>query len=144
MKTTRLEPGVLPGLAAMLGEAGLPTTDLADGGRIFFRFDDGEFAGYGGLEGDGADRLLRSLVVVPDRRREGIGRAMLAALEQEAAMLGVGRLHLLTTTAAEFFSANGYTVADRLAAPASIAASREFSSLCPASAAYLIKTLDPA
>lgn len=57
-------------------------------------------------------------------------------------MLGVGRLHLLTTTAADFFKANGYAAAHRSAAPVSITASREFISLCPASAAYLVKTLD--
>lgn len=143
MQAIRLNPGALSALAALLGDAGLPTSDLAEGERIFFRFDDESLAGYGGIEGDGADRLLRSLVVIPDRRREGIGRAMLAALEQEATMLGVERLHLLTTTAAEFFKANAYTVADRLTAPAAIAASREFASLCPTSAAYLMKTLDP-
>lgn len=144
MQATRLDPDALSGLATLLAEAGLPTTDLAEGGRSFFRFDDVGLVGYGGLEGDGADRLLRSLVVVPDRRREGIGCVMLAALEQQAVLLGVERLHLLTTTAADFFKANGYAVADRLTAPVSIAASREFTSLCPASAAYLAKTLDPA
>lgn len=144
MKATRLDSGALPDLAAMLVDAGLPTSDLADAGRVFFRFDDDRLAGYGGLEGDGADRLLRSLVVAPDRRREGVGRVMVAVLEQEAAVLGVGRLHLLTTTAAEFFKGNGYATANRVAAPASITASHEFTALCPASAAYLIKTLDAA
>lgn len=144
MKATRLDPGALSDLTAMLVDAGLPASDLAEAGRTFFRFDDNGLTGYGGLEGDGADRLLRSLVVVPDRRRTGAGGTMLGVLEKEAVMLGVGRLHLLTTTAAEFFKANGYGVADRLTAPASITASREFRSLCPASATYLAKTLDPA
>lgn len=144
MMVIRLAPDALTDLATMLADAGLPTADLAEAGRIFFRFDEDKLAGYGGLEGDGVDRLLRSLVVVPDRRREGIGRAMLAALEREAAVLGVQRLHLLTTTAEEFFKANGYVAADRLMAPSTIAASREFTALCPASAAYLVKTLDPA
>ena len=144
MKATRLDPGALSDLATKLADAGLPIADLAEAGRIFFRFDDDRLAGYGGLEGAGADRLLRSLVVAPDRRREGVGRIMLAVLEQEAAVLGVGRLHLLTTTAAEFFKRNGYAAADRLTAPVSIAASREFTALCPTSAAYLVKTLDPA
>jgi len=144
MQVTRLDPRALSGLAAMLAGSGLPVADLSEAERIFFRFDDDRLAGYGGIEGSGADRLLRSLVVIPDRRREGIGRAMLAALEQETATLGVERLHLLTTTAAKFFKADGYAVADRLTAPASITASREFTSLCPANAAFLIKTLDPA
>jgi hypothetical protein len=35
----------------------------------------------------------------------------------------------------------GYVAADRPSAPSTIAGSREFSSLCPASAAYLVKAL---
>ena len=49
-------------------------------------------------------------------------------------------LHLPTTTAAPFFRALGYADADRAEAP-SAATSREFTSLCPASATYLVKEL---
>ncbi len=66
---------------------------------------------------------------------------MVVSLEQEARDLGVQRLHLLTTTAAPFFLAMGYVAADRDEAPLTIAGSREFTSLCPASAAYLVKAL---
>jgi N-acetylglutamate synthase-like GNAT family acetyltransferase len=89
----------------------------------------------------GSDRLLRSLVVVADHRGAGIGRAMLALLEGEARRLGVERLRLLTNTAAPFFRVNGYAGADRAAAPPTVAASREFTALCPASATYLVKAL---
>lgn len=83
MQATRLDPGALSDLAAMLVDAGLPTSDLADAGRIFFRFDDNGLTGFGGLEGDGADRLLRSLVVVPDRRRTGVGGTMLGCWKRK-------------------------------------------------------------
>ena len=86
-------------------------------------------------------RLLRSLVVVAERRSTGLGLAMLALLEDEARRLGVERLHLLTNTAAPFFRANGYAEADCIAAPPMIAASREFTTLCPASATYFVKAL---
>lgn len=138
---TPLDAASLGGLAALLTAAGLPVSDLAEPGRVFFQFDDGALAGFGGIEGDGPDRLLRSLVVPADRRGQGLGSAMLAALETRARGLDVARLHLLTTTAAQFFAANGYAAADRARAPASIAASREFTALCPASAAYLVKAL---
>lgn len=138
----RLDPANLGELANALAAEGLPVADLAGPGRIFFRFDDGTLAGYGGLEGTGADRLLRSLVVPFGRRYAGVGSSLLAALEKEAVALGVARLHLLTTTAAPFFRAHGYVDAPRAAAPATIAASAEFTALCPASAAYLIKTLE--
>ncbi len=142
LRTTPLDPTSSDELRDALADAGLPVSDLAEPGRAFFRFDDDAgLVGFGGLEGDGADRLLRSLLVVADRRGAGLGRAMLAALEAGAGEIGVARLHLLTTTAAPFFTANGYAAADRATAPAAIAASREFTALCPASAAYLVKAL---
>ncbi|QQV79356.1 GNAT family N-acetyltransferase (plasmid) [Sphingomonas aliaeris] len=136
---TRLRPDELGELARLLDAACLPSADLAESDRMFFRFGVDHIVGYGGLEGEGTDRLLRSVVVLPDRRGLGVGRAMVAAFEQEARELGVQRLHLLTTTAAPFFSAMGYAAADRDTAPSAIASSREFTSLCPASADYLVK-----
>lgn len=136
-----LHPGELMALARLLNAASLPSTDLAEPDRVFFRFGIDHVVGYGGLEGEGTHRLLRSVVVLPGRRGAGVGRAIVAALEQEARELGVQRLHLLTTTAAPFFGAMGYVAADRGAAPPTIAASREFTSLCPASADYLVKAL---
>ncbi len=138
---TRLDPNELTGLAWLLNTASLPSADLAEPDRVFFRFDANSLVGYGGLEGEGADRLLRSILVLPDRRGAGIGHTLVATLEQEARTLGVQRLHLLTTSAAVFFHSLGYTAADRHAAPPAIAATREFTSLCPASATYLVKAL---
>lgn len=140
LRATALEPDNLGELAAALTAVGLPTADLNDPGRMF-GFDDHAFAGFGGIEGDGPDRLLRSVVVAPRRRNTGLGRVILSLLEDQARALGVIRLHLLTTTAAPFFAANGYNAADRAMAPAPVAASAEFASLCPASAAYLVKLL---
>ena len=82
-------------LREALAAAGLPVADLDAPGRRFYAFDDGR-AGYGGLEGEGEDRLLRSMVVTQDCRGQGLGRAMLAQLEAEACRLGARRLHLLT------------------------------------------------
>jgi len=97
--------------------------------------------GFAGLKTDGADRLLRSLVVLPSRKRQGHGGLLVAHVESLARRDGVERLHLLTTTVAEFFRARGYRPANREDAPPAIAASAQFSSLCPGSAAYLVKDL---
>lgn len=142
LRVGRLDPDSLGELRDALAASGLPVADLAESGRTFFRFDDDAgLVGYGGFEGEGADRLLRSLLVVADRRGDGLGRSLLALLENVARVMRVERLHLLTNTAASFFAANGYAAADRAVAPAPIAASREFTALCPASAAYLVKAL---
>lgn len=131
MVVTMLRSGDLDEMAGLLTAAKLPIADLSEPGRTFFRFDDAEgLIGYGGLEGEGADR-----------RGRGIGRAIIAALEQQAREFGVGHLHLLTTTAASFFRSLGFADASRESAPATIAASHEFTALCPASATYLVKAL---
>lgn len=141
MTITRLGVSELAELAWFLNEARLPSADLAEPGRLFFRINAEGLVGFGGLEGEGADRLLRSVLVLPGYRGVGIGRGLVAVLEQAARQLGVQRLHLLTTTASRFFRTMGYEEADRRAAPSGIAASREFTSLCPASATYLVKAL---
>ena len=142
MVVTMLRSGDLDEMAAPLTAAKLPIADLGEPGRTFFRFDDAEgLIGYGGLEGEGADRLLRSIVVVTNRRGRGSGRAIIAALEQQARAAGVVHLHLLTTTATSFFRSLGFADASRECAPATISTSHEFTALCPASAAYLVKAL---
>lgn len=142
MLTAEPVTGQDAGLIAALNAERLPTEDLNQPGRRFHRFmDEQGLVGFGGLEGHGPDRLIRSVVTAPARRGQGLGRALLAALEAAARQDGAERLHLLTTTAAPFFARNGYQAADRRTAPDAIAASREFISLCPASAAYLTKTV---
>ncbi|MBA4001534.1 arsenic resistance N-acetyltransferase ArsN2 [Brevundimonas sp.] len=144
MLTAEPVAGEDAGLIAALTAEHLPTEDLNQPGRRFHRFiDEQGLVGFGGLEGHGPDRLIRSIVTAPGRRGQGLGRVLLAALEAAARQDGVERLHLLTTTAAPFFIRNGYQAADRDTAPNAIAASREFASLCPASAAYLIKAVAP-
>ena len=98
-------------------------------------------AGYVGLEGEGSDLLLRSLVVAADLKARGLGSRILAAVEAAARDLGAERLHLLTTTAEPFFARRGFVAADRASAPPAIRRTREFTGVCPASAAYLTKDL---
>lgn len=91
-----------------LNAAGLPTGDLDDLGRRFFELTDGNGPiGFVGLQGDGPDVLLRSLIVLPGRKRQGYGGLLVAHAEAVARRDGARRLHLLTTTAGDFFRARG-------------------------------------
>ena len=54
---------------------------------------------------------------------------------------GIKTLYLLTTTAAQFFAKRGYEAVPRSEAPAAIAATAQFSDLCPASSAFMRKAL---
>lgn len=127
--------------AGLLAAHGMPTADLDLPGRQFYAFRTtlGTPVAYGGLEGIGPDRLLRSLLVLPDRRGRRHGEAAALALERLAGADGATRLHLLTRHAAGFFARLGYAPADRAAAPPAIAGTLEFGELCPADAAYLAK-----
>lgn len=129
-------------LRLALDAARLPTDDLAELDRHFFELaDEAGPIGFIGLEGMGADRLLRSLVVLPSRKRHGYGGLLVAHVEAFARQDGVARLHLLTETVPDFFRARGYRPAERASAPASIASTAQFASLCPANAAYLVKDI---
>lgn len=142
MHMTELSNEELEPLRQALILAGLPVDDLNQQGRRFFSFRQADAqTAFGGIEGEGADRLLRSLVVPERLRGRGIGAAMLVALEDFAKNQGVERLHLLTASAASFFVAQGYQPRDRSLAPMSISETAQFRSLCPASAAYLSKCL---
>jgi amino-acid N-acetyltransferase len=142
IRVRQLSSAEIPELSQFLSEARLPIEDLTFPDRMFFRFDRAaELLGFGGIEGNGPDRLLRSLILVESRRGRGDGRRVLAMLEHVALTDGVQRLHLLTDTASIFFSANGYRTVPRSEAPETISSSDEFTSLCPASAVYMVKDL---
>ncbi|WCT75808.1 arsenic resistance N-acetyltransferase ArsN2 (plasmid) [Sphingomonas naphthae] len=142
MNLVRLDPEQLAALADALEAASLPTSDLEAPDRQFYRFEDAiGMVGYGGLEGRGPDRLLRSVVVTTERRGTGLGGILLGQLEHAAADGGATSLYLLTTTAEGFFRRAGYMPVERTRAPEPIANSAEFRSLCPASAAFLFKRI---
>lgn len=128
-------------LRVQLEAAGLPTVDIDLPDLVFFGLSDGcGPIGYVGLEGEGPDRLLRSMVMMQARRENGHGRKIMRHVE-EVCLGAVERLHLLTTSAAPFFRSIGFLDTDRSAAPPTIAATGQFTSICPGSAAYLVKDI---
>ncbi|SRR5690606_3620658 len=133
----------LSAAAALLQRAGLPSEDLTDEHlkQFFVAGDPDSPLGIVGLELSPPHALLRSLVVDAQARGRGLGSRLLAHAEAHARSRGVRSLYLLTTTAAAFFAAHGYAFADRSEAPSIIRSSAEFTSLCPATAAFMVKHL---
>lgn len=126
----------------MLERSGLPTSDLESSRPEFAVIrEQGQVIAAGALQRFGSSALLRSVVVAPDRRRIGLGQAIVSELERVARAAGVRRLVLLTETAADFFARQGYGVIERSAAPQNMQASEEFRSLCPSSATCMAKSL---
>jgi GNAT superfamily N-acetyltransferase len=122
---------------AGLRAANLPTEDLLAEPFRYLCLDD---VAWGGA-GVGRDALMRSVVVNAQARGKGYGVAIVHALAERAKQSGVERLWLLTTDSAQFFGRLGWRVAERSAAPPAIAASRQFSDLCPASSALMVRSL---
>ncbi|GAA5526629.1 GNAT family N-acetyltransferase [Herpetosiphon gulosus] len=94
----------------------------------------------GALELYGEIGLLRSVAVTPDRQNQGLGAALLAALEQQAQQQGLQTLYLLTTSAAKFFAAHGYQPIERAEADSRLHASVQWGSIC-SSATLMVKHL---
>ena len=129
-------------IRALLERSGLPTSDLESARPEFAVIHQAaQVVAAGALQRFGTVALLRSVVVAPDRRRSGLGRSVVSELERMARDAGIGRLILLTQTAAEFFARHGYRAIERSSAPDEIQASEEFRSLCPASALCMAKDL---
>lgn len=143
-------PQDAPRVLTLLAAAGLPTSDLdpADLPRFIVAQEpaegsEGIVVGAVGLEAHGEAALLRSLVVDSDWRSSGVGGALVSAMERRAGELSIKSLTLLTQTARAFFEARSYQVIARNAAPRSLQATTEFSTLCPASSVCLHKALSP-
>ena len=136
-------PAELDAIADLLRAADLPVEDLnaAMLGAFVVATDGGACVGVVGLEIHGSNALLRSLAVEPRHRSRGLGAGLVDAIETEARARGVAALYLLTTTATAFFERAGYAAHDRAAVPPAIAATTEFSSLCPDTADCLWRDL---
>lgn len=133
----------LDAVRQLLAAAGLPFEDLGANTMRDFRvlYESGRLVAAGGIEHYGNDALLRSVVVAESARGRGLGTAITGALEAVAKQRGISRLFLLTTTAENFFPRLGYAPFPRKTVPEAVARSTEFASLCPASAACLVKSL---
>jgi N-acetylglutamate synthase-like GNAT family acetyltransferase len=141
-KVIRADAQDLIPIRALLERSGLPTSDL-DSARPDFVLirENGQVLAAGALQLFGSSALLRSVVVVADRRKRGLGQAVVSELERMARMAHINQLILLTETAPEFFAHQGYRVIERSSAPQDMQGSDEFRSLCPSSATCMAKSL---
>jgi len=125
----------------LLSAAGLPVEDVTIERLALLAEDDGKVAGLIGLEQFDTIGLLRSLVVSPEHRRGGFGKALVASLETRAIADGIRELWLLTIDADAWFARLGYLRQERGSAPPAIQQTEEFSSLCPGDAVLMRKVL---
>lgn len=102
-----------PGRAVKPGSVTTPAEMLPPTGTFLVGYDDGRAVAIGGVRRleDGVCEIKR-MYVVPDARSRGIGRALLAALEDAGAALGYIRVRLDAGPAQEhsraLFAKTGY------------------------------------
>ncbi len=140
--TEPARPEDLDAALELLRRAALPEHGVAAAFRHYVVVRDAaRLVGLAGLETHGEVALLRSVVVDAQYRGEGVGHALLSGVAALASGVGVKRLYLLTTTARAYFERAGFAECAREQAPPEIRASWEFKSGCPASAAFMSRTL---
>jgi amino-acid N-acetyltransferase len=142
MVIRRAEHSDLPVVRRLLDSQHLPLDGIDEHIETMVVADSGsEVVGAAAVElyEDGA--LLRSVVVSPPARGQGLGHRLSEAALSIATDHGTRTAFLLTTTAEEFFPKLGFERVAREDVPASVKASVEFQSACPASATAMRKRL---
>ncbi len=130
-------------VTALLAAAELPIEGVADqfGAGYAVAEEAGQLVGAIGIERYGAYGLLRSAVVAAAQRGKGIGEALVLERFDWSMRQGIQVLYLLTTTAADYFPRFGFQPIARAEVPVEVQGSREFSSICPATATVMQLTL---
>jgi arsenate reductase (thioredoxin) len=132
----------LPQVRALLERIGLPLDGIDDQVQTMVVAKDGaRLVGTAALELYAGGALLRSVAVDPDRRGRHVGRQLTEAALRLARSHGAGSVFLLTITAERFFLRFGFEPIGRNDVPASVQASIQFRSVCPASAIVMRKRL---
>ena len=133
------EPGDLAGIRALLSQYELPHEDVDPHLlNMIVAKKDAHLVGTAAVELHGTAALLRSVCVAQRCRSLGVATHLCDLVSAHAQSLGATHLYLLTTTAARFFEARGFSHCARDSVPADIRATTEFLGLCPASAACLV------
>jgi amino-acid N-acetyltransferase len=132
----------LPGVHSLLEQHHLPLAGVDDHVQTMLVAREGmQIVGTAALElyADGA--LLRSVAVDTSQQGRRLGHQLTEAALHLARARGAGEIFLLTTTAEKFFPKFGFEPITRDEVPASVKASVEFQSACPASAIVMRKRL---
>lgn len=130
-------------ISAIIERSGLPTSDLHVDADISWVVASHEtrVIGVVGLQHAGTAALLRSLAVLPDQRKRGLGASLTAEAEELAKRMGITSLYLLTEGAHKYFEALGYRQIERTNVPKEVRNFSQFTRLCPDSASCLMKRL---
>jgi amino-acid N-acetyltransferase len=132
----------LPSIAQLLHEGGLPAGAARERvGRTVVAQADRRVIATAAWEPLGDAALLRSVAVSSDVRGAGVGLLVVAATLRQVARAGVREVYLVTTDAEAFFTRCGFRTIQREELPDAVAAHRQITRECPASAPVMKLTL---
>lgn len=127
-------------IQSLLEAAGLPRDGLLTvPTRVVVARRHHEVVAAGALERHGSDGLIRSLVVSPEVRSQGVGSGIVAELERQAVDWGLDGAYLLTESAAGFFERLGYRGIGRDEAPDAVRQSAEWATVCDQTAIPMMR-----
>jgi amino-acid N-acetyltransferase len=136
------QPSDLDEIVALLVANQLPPEGLREHLATTFVARDGHrIVGCAALEPYADGALLRSVAVLSEYRGRRLGRALIETAIRHARNYPVPAVYLLTTTAEDYFQADGFERIARGDVPATVQASIEFTSACPSSATPMRKWL---
>jgi N-acetylglutamate synthase-like GNAT family acetyltransferase len=135
----------LTAVRALLSGANLPLDGLEEqfGDGYAVAESGGAVIGAEGIETYDDTGLLRSAVVDPRWRGQGVGDALTRDRLNWARERGLREVYLLTTTAQDYFPRHGFERVMRTSAPEAVQRSREFAEACPDSAITMRLLLHP-
>lgn len=143
-RVTAATPADLPEIRALLAANGLSGDGLEDVAETtLISRSRGRIIGCAALEVYGAAALLRSVAVDAGWQARGLGTELVEKAMRLAQSRQVSEMFLLTTTAAEYFERHGFARCARDDAPGAMQRSIEFTTLCPASAVTMRRTIEP-
>ncbi len=126
----------------LLNQSTLPTNDIKINTHHFIVAKcENIIVGCVGLEDYLTIGLLRSFVVDESFRNQKIGKSLISQLTNYALQKGIEQLFLLTTTASNYFTREGFKAIDRNLVPEPIKKTSEFKDLCPSTAICMYKLL---
>ena len=127
-------------ITALLEAEQLPVSDLTTVNwfsLLGIRIED-QLIAVGGLELCGYYLLLRSVVIAPAHRGNGVGARIVEALHLKAKQSGYQAVYLLTMDAQPYFqNIFNYRIIERTDAPTDITLSSQFRETCPGDASLM-------
>lgn len=129
-------------IKSLLDSVSLPSIDIDNHISNFLVLEaEGIMIGTIGLEIYDKTALLRSLVVRKEFQGRGYGQKLCRELLSRAGVFGIENIFLLTETAKDFFTREGFQVIEREAVHDEIKQTNEYSTLCPSDSTCMFKRL---